>query len=367
MPCMLGDFMTSALSRRQFLSLAGSAASLPFGSTLFGTAAAAASRSNIQIVDLSQGMFFDRDACAKPKTECLRALADAGVKTIIRYYSGYYRNDPRDNYPCKNIRREERKILHDHGFSVAIVYQFMGRTRDRFSHATGLRDAEFCLWKAKTIDQPDKSTIFFGIDNDEIPLDGVRKYFAAVEETFRGKFTIGIYGAGLHCDRVLRDGNAHHAWLAEGPNWEGTRSFMNTRPWTLYQNKSNIKKSKLTAPFGIHYCTDILNPALKNLTIGAFDKDGRIVSYDRNDADTIGKARMWVNVLTLPVFDRPNGRQVTHLCTARMVHVLDIADGWARVDIDEDGFHEGFCDASKLSPLGSMPAFLGKACEVQPY
>lgn len=308
-----------------------------------------ADKGRVQIVDISSGP-FDKETCTKPKTAFLKSLADHGIKTIVRYYSD------KNNTPCKNITKEERAILHDHGFSIAIIYQYKGRTPGRYKKETGQADAELCIMKANALKQPDGSTIYFGIDGDVGTHDpeGVTDYLDQIGKVFKGRFNIGCYGPGAICSAALTKGLVTHTWVPEAPSWVGTQDFINSMSWTFYQNKTDMVKSGLAKGFGIEVDTDIVNP--RTDTIGAFAKDGSIVKYDRVELKVIAEGRKWVKPLMMPLFDKPHGQSKGHMCIARILRVLErLEEGWVSVDIDEDGAADGCCEEKDLLPLDKMP------------
>ncbi len=358
----------TALSRRAFGALAGAAALAAAGP---GRAAVPAD-TRIHVIDMANAPFFDRheapagldgaNACTRPNHLFFEALVNSGVDTVFRYYS----DQNNAGLTCKNVTRRERDLLHDHGLSLAIVYQFEGRGKDRYTGARAGRDAAFCLNRAAAIGQPAGSAIYFGVDSDAaLNSDaGVLDYFREVNRAFGGRYRVGIYAAGARCDLIRRAGLADFFWVPEAPAWSGTRDFMNSGRWTLYQNKTDIEKSRLTRDMGLPLAidTDMLNPAQGN-TIGGFQRDGSEKRYDAGRLQAIAAARRWVTQDKLPVFDEPDGSVAAHACVARMVHVLDEAGGWARVDIDEDGFAEGYCRTDRLAGLGQMPKWRRTSCK----
>jgi hypothetical protein len=323
-------------------------------------AAPNSTRGNVQIIDISSGPFDDLKACAKPKTLFLNGLVNHGINTVIRYYSD------KNNTPCKNITLQERTLLHDYGFNVAIVYQYLGRTPGRYTKETGGKDAAFCLKRADEIKQPDGSAIYFGIDADTGTHDpaGVLHYLEEVQKTFRNRFQVGCYGAGAICKRALEHKLVTFTWVPEAPAWAGTKDFMNSGQWTLYQNKTDMVRSGLSRGHGIEVDTDIVNPNAD--TIGAFRRDGTIARYDKAEMQIIADGRKWANQLEVPLFDRPGGSQTGHVCIARMVRILDtLENGWVSIDTDEDGQPDGCCEAKYLSPLTNMPEW-SRGCAPMP-
>ncbi|MDV7141971.1 DUF1906 domain-containing protein [Tropicimonas sp. TH_r6] len=332
----------------------------------------------IHVIDFSNAPFLDRDevptdidganACTRPNHRFLDGLRENGIDTIIRYYS----DQNNAGITCKNITRRERDLLHEHGFSVAMVYQYEGRSQNRYTGARAVQDAAFIAARMAVIGQPEGSAIYIGVDSDaSLNTDaGVIEYFQVLNDVLGDRFEIGVYAAGARC-RLLRDrlyarkggdGRARPLatkyWVPEAPAWAGTLDFMNSGDWTFYQNKTDVAKSALTADMGqpVVIDTDMLNPAAGN-SIGAFNSDGTIRIYLPARLDAIHAARAWVTDLTAHVRDRPGGTPVTHACVARTVHVLERQAEWALVDIDEDGIGEGYCRNADLAAFSQMPRY----------
>ena len=144
--------------------------------------------------------------------------------------------------------------------------------------------------------------------------------------------------------------------MAEAPAWCGTRQFINSGLWHLYQNKTQIEDSPIMSAGGVPIDTNILNPRFNS--IGAFDQFGNRIAYDPIRLRISYDRRMFVSATRLNVRDRPNGAVIGHMCVARTVHVLDVDDGWAMIDINEDGRADGFCSTDHLRPLHQMPAYV---------
>ena len=120
------------LTRRQFCRIAAAAAALPAG-----PAAATRADSRVHVIDMANPGFLDRaeiprgldgtNACTRPNHAFFETLVNAGVDTVLRYYS----DTNNAGLNCKNVTRRERDLLHDHGLALAIVYQHEGRARNR--------------------------------------------------------------------------------------------------------------------------------------------------------------------------------------------------------------------------------------------
>ena len=322
--------------------------------------------SRIHIIDMANAAFFDRtrgptdltstSACRQPNTLFYEVLANSGVDTVLRYYS----DENNAGLACKNVTRRERDLLHDHGLALAVVYQFNGRARDRYTGPRATRDARFCLDRARAIGQPEGSAIYFGVDSDAaLNSDaGVIAYFQEVNRIFGGRYAVGIYAAGARCRLIRNAGLARYFWVPEAPAWAGTGDFMNSGDWTVFQNKTDINQSLMTSGLGqpIAIDTDIVNPAQGN-TIGGFNRDGSIKTYDPARLRAVAEARHWVKEGKLELFEDPGAGGAGHLCIARTVRVLDISGDWAWVDINEDGIADGYCRRAGLAPLAQMPTW----------
>lgn len=295
------------------------------------------------------------------------ALRDAGIDTVIRYYS--YANNAGLN--CKNITLRERDMLHDMGFAIGIVYQHQGRVENRYSPTLAKHDAEFCLERAKVIKQPHNSAIYIGVDSDAgLNTDAdVLAYFKIVNDVFDGRYRVGINAAGSRCQLIKdavyrkpngteREGLADLFWVPEEPDWSGTRAYMNSRKWTLYQGKTEVQRSALARDMGQEIKLDVnfINPFVAP-SIGAFNKDGSERFYDSARIKAVAEARYWVKADRLPLLNATDGAEVSHMCISRIVHVLKTESDWASVDIDEDGTHDGFCRIGDLAPLARMPGW----------
>lgn len=334
----------TGMSRRRFLGQSAAASCLAAAPLGNGTPLVAqeVAGTTVQIIDTGWGLSSD----------LIARLASAGVRVAFRYYS------QEDNLPGKNITRRERGILADHGIGLAIVYQFKGQANGRYVAGTGQRDAAFCLGRAQEIGQPGGSTIYFGIDNDRHDIDGVRAYLAAVRDSFAGRYDIGVYGAGFHCQTILSDGLARYAWVPEAPAWRGTQDFVNSRNWTLMQNKTNVSNSVWVRGSGLPIDTNILNPTFSEF--GAFDGAGAPLRFDPIDTQLIALSRRFVAAPEgTDIREEPSASAAikTRMCVARTLHVLGVTDGYAMVDIDEDGVPDGYCREADLAPLHAMPRY----------
>src|SRR6516165_1759110 len=125
-------------------------------------------------------------------------MAEAGVKTVIRYYN--HHNSVK--LPSKCLSHSELQALFEAGLSVGVVFeQGGGATGDiadlDVENAVG--DAHRALELAAELGQPQHSAIYFAVDSDYFKrseLDQIAAYFGKVNETVAGNYLIGVYGSG---------------------------------------------------------------------------------------------------------------------------------------------------------------------------
>lgn len=348
-------------------------ATLPLAHALSAGPGLASGSSNVHVIDMGNAPFFDRDAvpsgldgtnaCTRPNHGFLETLVNAGIDTVIRYFS----DENNANLNCKNVTRRERDILGEHALALAIVYQFEGRAKGRYTGARAEADARFCLQRAAAIGQPPGSAIYFGVDSDAaLNTDrDVLDYFAVVNRIFAGRFAVGIYAAGARCGLVRNAGLARYFWVPEAPAWAGTRDFLNSGMWSMYQNKTNINASAVTDGQGqtLHIDTNLVNPDAVT-SIGAFLRDGSEMTYDPARLRAITEARRWVTADRLELLDAPGGAPNGHVCIARNLHVVGTEGDWAWVDINEDGLPDGWCRRDALAPFHQMPRWRRSTCKL---
>src|SRR5436853_373643 len=92
-------------------------------------------------------------------------LAEAGVKTVIRYYN----HGNSSQLPSKCVTRPELAALHAAGLSVAVVFEQRGGANgnlDDLSDENGTADAQRALALAQEMAQPEGSAIYFAVDSD---------------------------------------------------------------------------------------------------------------------------------------------------------------------------------------------------------
>lgn len=275
------------------------------------------------------------------------ALAMAGVKTVIRYYS-------RDTIrPSKPIRRAEADKLTAAGLRLGIVYE--GRYGDKafnFERATGVADGVYARHYAATeIDQPGGSTIYFAVDFDASAAeirDRILPYFQGVADAF-GKangepdYTIGVYGSGATCKAVLDAGLAKKAWLCQSKGWAGYAAFDASGRWSLKQGMP---------------VTVAEVPCDPNVAAGS--EIGDFLRGAAQPAATAGGAGYAVKVIARSGLRMRAGPgtefdRVRLLPFGAVVTALKTVGDWTMIDLEGDGAADGFASTAFLEEAGGGP------------
>ncbi len=171
------------------------------------------------------------------------ALSSAGVQCVIRYYNR--QNTTR--FPNKKLTAAEADALSANGISVAVVFQQRNSEPDDFGAVNGRNDALQALSDATAAGQPAGSAIYFAVDMDlakPADLQVVLDYFRAVRAEFAQAATpyrIGVYGCGTVAQALLDAGLVDLVWLSAALAWSGSRTFLDTGRWDLFQDKIRLK------------------------------------------------------------------------------------------------------------------------------
>ena len=259
------------ISRRQLLqSLAVSAAAGALTpSPLFAQAgqrlASAANRA--QVIDLD----FD-------VSPYLTQLKSAGVTTIGRYYDrGYGRGVGESCYhhPLKTLTKAELTAIENAGMSVYVVFQHCGAQcvnfdlQNKETAEKGRKDAAGAIELAQKLGQPPDTPIYFAIDYDPYPgsdcalpaariWPSIDAYFDQVNEVMSDtRWQVGVYGAGITCQRLKDSGKAKYFWMSSSLGHVGSPRFFNSGQWHLFQNVIEIKRSFARNTID----TDVANPS----------------------------------------------------------------------------------------------------------
>jgi len=277
------------------------------------------------------------------------ALAAAGVRTIIRYYS-------RDTKRPSKILTQAEALQHDAaGLRIGVVHE--GRHGDRvdnFDYAAGVADANYArTYGASVIGQPSGSTIYFAVDVDASAAEiqgRILPYFRGISDAWAAasapRYDIGVYGSGATCKAVLDAGLAVRAWLAQSTGWRGYTAFSKSKAWAL-------KQGMPTSIAGVACDPDEASDAIPigDFALGAIAKPVAIVP------ETIRALR--VNArhgLRLRPGPGTEFDPVTTLAFNRIVYPLKTLGTWTLVDLNGDGAADGFVSSAYLAEPGGATA-----------
>lgn len=283
------------------------------------------------------------------------ALAAAGVRTIIRYYS-------RDTIRAsKRLGADEARQLLAAGLRIGIVHE--GRFGDKlenFDHASGLADAAYArTYAAASIGQPGGSAIYFAVDFDARPAqirEQIIPYFQGVADalaqaTGEPDYNVGVYGSGATCKAVLDAGLARCAWLAQSTGWAGFTAFSKDPRLTLKQGMPvkiagvdcDPDSSTDSAVIGDFVLAQAAAPAPAAVAQALLGGDGPRQRIN---------ARSGLRLRSGPGVEFDYSRVLP--CNT-LVFPLKRVGGWTGIDLQGDGVMDGFVSSAYLSD-DSAPA-----------
>lgn len=282
-------------------------------------------------------------------------IADAGVKTVIRYYNN--RNSER--HPTKCLTGGELNALFAAGLSVAVVFEQGGGANGRLEDltaSTGERDGKRAKTLADALGQPAGSAIYFAVDDDyykPAQLAQITSYFAAAVASLDGKYLCGCYGSGTVGRHLRKAGLVDYVWLAGAAGWSGTRQVLEDGTWSLFQ-----KDLEQIFPVGrFDHDANIVNPAFPNF--GQFDASGVRATEPSATVAALYRvaARSGLNLRSGPDV---SFRAMETIPSGTIVVALSREGEWLGVDLQGDGVCDGFLFAGLLEQVsGGLPLKLG--------
>lgn len=293
-------------------------------------------------------------------------LFQEGVRTVIRYYN----NKNSKQHPTKCLTPSEFGKLVAAGLSVGVVFQQRGGQGghvDDFAAGKGTRDASRALELAAAIGQPEGSAIYFGVDEDFAKpgeLAQIEQYFQEVGAALGGRFRVGVYGSGAVCSRLKAGGLATLFWLPASMGWTGSKAFLASQQWTLFQKFQELRSD--IGGFG--YDGNLRNPLFPDF--GQFGAAATVAPTPvpkREDMIAVFEvaARSGLRVRGGP------GEQfdvLQSLPQGKLVHGLGTEAEWVQVDVNGDGIADGFMARRFLKPLaGGLPLPAPPALSLTPY
>ena len=280
-------------------------------------------------------------------TPYINVLRERGVRTVIRYFN--HRNG---DLPNKCLKLAEAQSLTDAGFTLAVVFEQRGGARGNIGdldQAHGVQDAARALDLAASLNQPEGSAIYFAVDDDYYTasqLALIEPYFAEVRKALANKYRVGIYASGTVASWMLTRGYVDLVWLCGSTGWSGTREFLRSGHWALFQGEMEKTERTLLGMFG--YDGSDVHPEQPDF--GQFTLGSVSVSTPTPAAPAI----MQVNARSGLKLRPTASLELTELTTVpnnTVVHGLRRVGDFIQVDLNGDGVADGFMYAAYLQTL----------------
>lgn len=267
------------------------------------------------------------------------SLRRSGYECVIRYYTRALSNP-------KLLKSKEARAIAKAGLSLAVVYQDFNNSRARFDYPKGYSAGRIAYNYARDeIGQPQNSAIYFAVDYDTSQAEVeqvIRPYFQGVADAFREEadgspgYAIGVYGSGLVCRLLFESNHASYAWLAGARGWRETREFDDSKQWHLKQKIEHPAK----VVCGVIIDDNFVNPDRSDF--GAFtlavESVGQYEVIARSGLRLRSGPGVGFDIIdVMPFRSRvfPGKRQ----------------DNWVEIDLQGDGFVDGWAFASYLRPI----------------
>ena len=149
-------------------------------------------------------------------------------------FAGRYYNI---NSPSKNLSLAEAHILSKVGLNIVAVWENgFPTTTSYFNYAKGVHDGTSAYhYASEQIGQPGQTPIYFAVDFDasNADINAIIQYFKGIQDAYNTisqnnpVYSIGVYGSGLVCSKVLDSNIATFAWLSQSSGWQGSGTFNN--------------------------------------------------------------------------------------------------------------------------------------------
>jgi hypothetical protein len=307
----------------------------------------------------------------------LAQLKSAGVKTVGRYYDRAYGSGKGEScyhHPLKTLTKAELTAIENAGLSVFVVFQHCGAQcvnfdlQNKETADKGRKDAEAAVRLAQELGQPAETPIYFAIDFDPTPgrdnplpaariWPSIEAYFDQVGEVLaRTRWQVGVYGAGITCQRLKASGKAKYFWLSSSLGHVGSPEFFNGGQWHLFQNVIEIKRSYARNTFD----TDVVNPVAPYF--GQWTSRGPAMPHNTAAAAEILASRAFVKracvVATAPDKSKPRPAPKTARYNSTCRILTDEDRGYVGVSMTEDDVVDGYVHTADLvlgGLSGNMP------------
>jgi hypothetical protein len=254
--------------------------------------------------------------------------------------------------PEKRLKPEEAAELIAAGFSIGVVYQYFNNVRENINAARGRLDAEYAVEHAAVVqNQPKGSAIYFGIDGDWTDAAAradIAGYFRSVRDAFQGSgYRVGAYGSGAtlaflegHPERLI-----DLAWLAYPQGWSGSASYFNGGTWRLFQAALETRIGALPID------ANIVNPRFADF--GQWGARGADYAHRAAASSAIVSVRRFVAShaakLRAQATDTAAEIVTPRFRKGASVRVIEAANGWTALDVNEEGRRTGFARLSDLT------------------
>jgi hypothetical protein len=307
----------------------------------------------------------------------LAQLKSAGVKTIGRYYDRAYGTGIGEScyhHPLKTLTKAELTAIENAGLSVFVVFQHCGAQCANFDLQNketadkGRKDAEAAVRLAHELGQPAGTPIYFAIDFDPTPgrdnkvpaariWPSIEAYFDQVNDVLgKTRWQVGVYGAGITCQRLKTSGKAKYFWLSSSLGHLGSPDFFNGGQWHLFQNVIEIKRSYARNTFD----TNVANP--EALYFGQWTTRGPAAPHNSAAATDILESRAFVRkacvIAATPGNDRPRPAPKTARFNSTCRILTEERQGYVGVSMTEDDTVDAYVHTSDLvlgGLSGNMP------------
>ena len=156
------------------------------------------------------------------------------------------------------LTRELAEKISAAGLYIVSVYEDGSPTSPGyFAAERGAIDGNAAELCAKKAGQPAGTPIYFTVDYDAAPgdLHAITAYFAEITRIWKSvssPYTIGVYGSGAVCHRLLTAGMVSRCWLSQSRGFDGYESFKDS-------GKANIVQGEVSRLFGMDVDLDETN------------------------------------------------------------------------------------------------------------
>ena len=271
-----------------------------------------------------------------------------GFTLVLRYYTALA--------SPKALTRAEALALVAKGFTLGAVYQDRGNAAVDFSAergtAAGLRALRYAM---HTIGQPRGTGIYFSVDFDAsqreiteriVPhFQAIRAVLIEAGET-QPSYRIGAYGSGLLLKNLLDAGLIELAWLSMSTGFRESKAFYASNRWHLHQ-KLEVKDVSTPAGKFAYDPNEVAASGCGDFSLEL--PEATSVAATREPAH-----RLRVNARAGLLLRKGPGKEferIRSLTAGTELFVLEHSGDWALVDLQGDGFADGYCHGGFLSAM----------------